>query len=87
MKCPVSGAKTCIQDMTVHGFIVLVQYCCVFTTQLEIRITAVQNSNICGVSLKVNVLSCCKYPLHQTQPYKSNQKCYKNTFVDAAVLF
>ncbi len=49
MKCPVSGAKTCIQDMTVARFY------CVGTVSFEIRITAVQNSNVCGVSLKVNV--------------------------------
>ncbi len=33
-------------------------YCCVFITLLQKRIVAVQNSNIRGLSLKVNALSC-----------------------------
>ncbi len=33
-------------------------YCCVFITLLQKRIAAVQNSNIRGLSLKVNALSC-----------------------------
>ncbi len=32
--------------------------CCVFITLLQKRIAAVQNSNIRGLSLKVNALSC-----------------------------
>ncbi len=43
-------------------------YCCVFITLLEVHIAAVQNSNIRGLSLKMNALSCKKYALHQTQP-------------------
>ncbi len=34
-------------------------YCCVFITLLQIRIAAVQNSNIRGLSLRVYALSCC----------------------------
>ncbi len=44
-------------------------YCCVFIMLLQKRDSAVQNSNIRGLSLKVNVLSCWKYALHQTQPF------------------
>ncbi len=33
-------------------------YCCVFIMLLQKRIAAVQNSNIRGLSLKVNALSC-----------------------------
>ncbi len=33
-------------------------YCCVFITLLEVHIAAVQNSNIRGLSLKMNALSC-----------------------------
>ncbi len=33
-------------------------YCCVFITLLQKRIAAVQNSNIRGLSLKANALSC-----------------------------
>ncbi len=43
-------------------------YCYVFITLLQKHISAVQNSNIRGLSLKVNALSCRKYALHQTQP-------------------
>ncbi len=43
-------------------------YCCVFITLLQKCIAAVQNSNIRGLSLKVNALLCWKYALHQTQP-------------------
>ncbi len=43
-------------------------YCCVFITLLQIRIAAVHNSNIWGLCLKVNALSCWKYALQQTQP-------------------
>ncbi len=43
-------------------------YCCVFITLLEVHIAAVQNSNIWGLSLKMNALSCKKYAQHQTQP-------------------
>ncbi len=43
-------------------------YCCVFIMLLQKRIVAVQNSNIWGLSLKVNALLCWKYALHQTQP-------------------
>ncbi len=43
-------------------------YCCAFIKLLQKRIAAVQNSNIWGLSLKVNALSCWKYALHQTQP-------------------
>ncbi len=39
-----------------------------FITFLQNRIAAVQNSNIRGLSLKVNALSCWKCALHQTQP-------------------
>ncbi len=49
-------------------------YCCVFITLLQVRIAAVQNSNIRGLSLKVNALSCWKYALNQTQPDSVN-KC------------
>ncbi len=43
-------------------------YCCVFITLLQKRIASFQNSNIRGLSLKVNALSCWKYALHQPQP-------------------
>ncbi len=43
-------------------------YCCVFIALFQVRTAAVQNSNIRGLSLKVNALSCWKYALHQTQP-------------------
>ncbi len=43
-------------------------YCCVFIALFQVRAAAVQNSNIRGLSLKVNALSCWKYALHQTQP-------------------
>ncbi len=43
-------------------------YSCVFIMLLEVRIAAVQNSKIQGVSLKINALSSWKYPLHQAQP-------------------
>ncbi len=49
-------------------------YCCVFITFLQKRIAAVQNSNIRGLSLKVNAQSCWKFALHQTQPDTVN-KC------------
>ncbi len=51
-----------------HVFIEIGTYCCVFITFLQVRIAAVQNSNIRGPSLKMNALSCWKYALHQTQP-------------------
>ncbi len=43
-------------------------YYCVFIMLLQERIKVVQNSNIQGPLLKINVLSCWKYALHQTQP-------------------
>ncbi len=43
-------------------------YCCVFIALFQVRTAAVQNSNIRGLSLKVNDLSSWKYALHQTQP-------------------
>ncbi len=50
-------------------FITLLQvHIAVFITLLQVHIAAVQNSNIRGLSLKVNALSCWKYALHQTQP-------------------
>ncbi len=44
-------------------------YCCAFIMLLQVRIAEIQNSNIRGLSLKVNALSCWKYALHQTQPW------------------
>ncbi len=76
-----------------HMFYVYIgTYCCVCTMLLQVRIELVHNSNIQWVSLKVNVLLCWKYPLNQTQPQTypivlQVQKWYKNTFVDAAMLF
>ncbi len=49
-------------------YVDIVTYCCVFIMLLQVRTAAVQNSNIRGLSLKVNTLSCWKYALHQTQP-------------------
>ncbi len=43
-------------------------YCCVYIKLLQEHIVAVQNSNIWGPLLKIDVLSCWKYALHQTQP-------------------
>ncbi len=34
---------------------------------LQVRIVAIQNKNIRGLSLKMNALLCWKYALHQTQ--------------------
>ncbi len=43
----------------VHFYYVYIgTYCCVFITSLQKRIAVVQNSNIRGLSLKVNALSC-----------------------------
>ncbi len=74
-KCPRSGAKTQVQYMNTGTFLLLCFYyvdigthCCVFIMFLQKRIAAVQNSNIQGLSLKANALSCWKYALHQTQP-------------------
>ncbi len=43
-------------------------YRCVFILLLQERTAVVKNSNIRGLSLKVNALSYWKYALHQTQP-------------------
>ncbi len=69
-KCPLSGAKAQVKYMIPGTFyyVDIGTYCCVFNTLLQKRIEAVQNSNIWGLSLKVNALSCWKYALHQTQP-------------------
>ncbi len=69
-KCPLSGAKTQVKYVNPGTFyyVDIGTYCCVFITLLHKRIAAVQNSNIRGLSLKVNALPCWKYALHQTQP-------------------
>ncbi len=62
-KCPLSGAKTQVKYVN-PGTLLYVDigtYCCVFITLLQKRVAVVQNSNIRGLSLKVNTL-------HQTQP-------------------
>ncbi len=48
-----------------------------FITLLEVRIAADQNSNIRGLSLKVNAPSSCKYVLHLNLPDSVN-KCKTN---------
>ncbi len=69
MKRPVSGAKMRVQYVTLASFYDDIgMFCCVFIMLLQVHIAVVHNSNIRGVSLKVNVLSCWKYSLHQTQP-------------------
>ncbi len=70
VKCPVSGAKTWVQYVTLAHFcyVDIGTYCCVCITLLEVCIAVVHNSNIQWVSLKVNALSSWKYPLHQTHP-------------------
>ncbi len=50
----------------------------VFIMLLQKRIEVVQNSNIRGLLLKVNALSCWKYALHQIQP-DSVIKCKTDT--------
>ncbi len=69
-KCLLSGAKTQVQYVNPARFyyVDIGTYCCAFIMLLQVRIMAVQNSNIRGPSLKVNALSCWKYALHQTQP-------------------
>ncbi len=71
-KCPLSGAKTQVKYVNPDTFLLrrytVGTYCCVFITLLQKRIEAVQNSNIWGLSLKVNAPSSCKYALHRTQP-------------------
>ncbi len=71
-KRTVSGAKAQVQYVNpglAHLYYVDIgMYCCVFITLLQEHILAVQNSNIWGPSLKINILSCWKYALHQTQP-------------------
>ncbi len=47
-KCPLSGAKTQVKYVNLARFITL----------LQVHIAAVQNSNIRGLSLKVNAISC-----------------------------
>ncbi len=69
-KYPLSGAKTQVKYVNtgIFYYVDIGTYCCVFVTLLQKHIAAVQNSNIQGLSLKVNALSCWKYALHQTQP-------------------
>ncbi len=71
-KFPLSGAKTQVKYMNPGTFLLrryryilmcfyyvdIGTYWCVFITLLQKRIAAVQNSNIRGLSLKVNALSC-----------------------------
>ncbi len=70
MTHPVSGAKTRIQYVTLacFCFVDIGMFFCVFIMLLQVHIAVVHNSNIRGVSLKVNVLSCWKYSIHQTKP-------------------
>ncbi len=73
---PLSGAKTQVKYVN-PGMFLLRRYryiLLLFITLLQVCIAAVQNSNIWGLSLKVNALSCWKYALHQTKPNSVN-KC------------
>ncbi len=65
-KCPLSGTKTQVKYVNPGTFLYvdLDTYFCVFIKLLQKRIVVVQNSNIRGLSLKVNALSCWKYALH-----------------------
>ncbi len=45
-----------VNPLTFFYYIYIGTYCCVFITWLQKRIAAVQNSNIRGLSLKVNAL-------------------------------
>ncbi len=64
VKHPASGAKMQVQYVTLARFcyVDIGMYCCVCITLLQVRIAMVHNSNIGGVSLKVNAVSCWKYP-------------------------
>ncbi len=70
VKRPVSGAKMRFQYISLAHicYVDISTYCCVCITLLQVRIAVVHNSNIWGVSLKVNAPSCWKYPLHQPNP-------------------
>ncbi len=69
-KCPLSVAKTQVKYVNTGKFL-LCRYryilLCFYYVASE-SIVAFPNSNIRGLSLKVNALSCWKYALHQTQP-------------------
>ncbi len=71
VKCPVSGAKTRVKFVTLARifYIDIGMFGCVCITLLQVglRIAVVHNSNIGGVSLNVNGVSCWKYPLHETK--------------------
>ncbi len=75
-KCPLSGAKTRVKYVNPGMFFVDIgMYCCVYTTLLQERIAAVQNSNIRGLSLKVIVLEICPTPNPTLNLPDSVNKC------------
>ncbi len=70
VKRQVSGAKPRVRYVTLACFcyVDIGTYCCVCITLLQVRFAVVHNANIGGVSLKVNAVSCWKYPLPKPNP-------------------
>ncbi len=86
MKRPVSGAKMQVQYVT------LVRFCYIDIGLFQVRIAVVHNSNIQGMLIKRNALTCWNLEISPTPTLNlpdSVKKCksdIKNVFVDAAVL-
>ncbi len=72
-----SGAKTQVQYVNpgTFNYVDIGTYCSVFITLLQVHIAMVQNSNIRGLSLKANALSCRTTPNPTLNLPHSVNKC------------